>query len=123
MVELLVAVAIVAILSAVTIPSLVVQFEKTRETVDSVNLRNAESLAQADYLDKWAGNSPKISGGSVKYLFVNIGDAGSGQAVMQSDLAGADPDYVKPQAQVNQGKHIEIVLEGSGVIVSAGWVA
>lgn len=48
--ELLIVIAIMAILIAIAIPVFSAQLEKARESVDDGNLRSAMSLATADYL-------------------------------------------------------------------------
>lgn len=50
LVELLIVLAIIAILAAIAIPTYSAQMEKAREKVDEANLRAAKSLAVAEYL-------------------------------------------------------------------------
>ena len=61
--ELLVVVAIIAILIAVSIPIFTGKLEETRETTDVANMRAAkaaatEALLSGDYEDSWASNTP-----------------------------------------------------------------
>lgn len=50
LVELLIVLAIIAILAAIAIPAYNAQMETARERVDEANLRAAKSLAVAEYL-------------------------------------------------------------------------
>ena len=61
--ELLVVVAIIAILIAVSIPIFTGKLEETRETTDVANMRAAKAAAteaflSGDYEDSWASNTP-----------------------------------------------------------------
>ena len=48
--ELLIVVAIIAVLVAISIPIFTSQLEKSRFAVDQANVRNAEAAASAEYL-------------------------------------------------------------------------
>lgn len=50
LVELLIVVAIIAILAAIAIPAYAAQMEKARVSTDTANARAAASLATADYM-------------------------------------------------------------------------
>ena len=50
LVEMLIVIAIIAILIAIAIPVYTTQMEKAREAVDSATLRSAKSLAVSDYM-------------------------------------------------------------------------
>ena len=50
LVELLIVLAIIAILAAIAIPSYKAQMDKAKAKVDEANLRAGESMAVADYL-------------------------------------------------------------------------
>ncbi len=50
MAELLIVVAIIAVLVAIAIPVFTAQLEKSREAVDAANIRSAYAEAMADYL-------------------------------------------------------------------------
>lgn len=50
LVELLIVLAIVAIMAAIAIPAYSAQMEKAREGVDKANLRAAKSMAVTEYL-------------------------------------------------------------------------
>ena len=50
--ELLIVVAIIAVLVAIAIPVFTTQLEKSREATDQANVRSAYAEAVADYLEK-----------------------------------------------------------------------
>lgn len=66
MVELLIVLAIIAILAAVAIPVYSAQLEASRKKVDESNLRAATGLAAQDYIVRFAGGAPSqnSSGGN-----------------------------------------------------------
>ena len=55
--ELLIVVAIIAVLVAIAIPVFTTQLEKSREATDAANVRAAYATLVADYLDKGTANS------------------------------------------------------------------
>lgn len=59
--ELLIVVAIIAVLVAISIPVFVKQTEKARESVDIANMRNAYSLMSMDIIDDESIDGKKVS--------------------------------------------------------------
>lgn len=121
LVELLIVVAIIAILAAAAIPAYAAQMERTREAVDGDNLRAAVSLSATDYLVEWA-TDPTFGGGELTFYLVKAGTE-SGMIAQPDPTGGTAADHIEPQAKANAGKHIEVVVTDGGVIVSAAWVA
>ena len=72
--ELLIVVAIIAVLVAVAIPVFSAQLEKSREATDTANLRSAYGEAVAQYLANGSVES-SVSVGGVPYK-VNINTSG-----------------------------------------------
>ena len=62
MAELLIVVAIVAVLVAVSIPVFSSQLEKSRDAVSTANIRAAYAQASADYLTGKESENPKVQG-------------------------------------------------------------
>lgn len=60
--ELLIVVAIIAVLAAIAIPVFAAQLENAREGVDRANARTAQSIAAADYLLNHAEDTALKSG-------------------------------------------------------------
>ena len=72
--ELLVVVAIIGVLVAISIPIFTSQLEKSRDAVTLANLRSAYAEAQASYLTETASNSDvevKKTGGAVSSIIVS----------------------------------------------------
>ena len=59
--ELLIVVAIIAILVAIAIPVFSTQLEGARKGVDQANARTAEALAVADYLVNHSGSTEEVT--------------------------------------------------------------
>ncbi len=62
--ELLIVVAIIAVLTAIAIPVFSKQLEKSREATDIANVRSAYATLMASYLqnaDTWSGDSVVVS--------------------------------------------------------------
>ena len=75
LVEMLIVVAIIAILIAITVPLINATLEKSRHAVDDANYRDAISLANVMYLtegDSWSGEKT--------YVYVVPKDSSDGEA-------------------------------------------
>ena len=59
--ELLIVVAIIAVLVAIAIPAYSAQLEKARESVDRSNARAANSIASNDYLLEYGSAKDKVT--------------------------------------------------------------
>ena len=115
--ELLIVVAIIAVLVAIAIPIFTTQLEKSREQTDAANLRSAYAVAAAKVLEtesgvtagpvdlKQTGNwqyvegekigtvvlsSVDVNGGNTKQLYVHVGADGS----IEIDATAAKEHYV-----------------------------
>jgi type IV pilus assembly protein PilA len=107
--EMLIVVAIIAILVAIAIPVFSAQLNTAKQRVDEANLRSATSMAVVAYLN--TDNAPA----SQKYY----AHAGTGNTMTVDTTAGTPyaPEY-------NTGKHIEVVVTTGGAVDAAtGWVA
>lgn len=106
--ELLVVMAVIAILVAIAIPVFGSQLDKARQQVDEANLRTASELAVNDFLS----GEPSSSGKT--YYFnqdknkqLTIGSSG-------------DATNIKPQSSKNKGT-IKVTIDANGEITSADW--
>lgn len=109
--EMLIVVAIIAVLVAIAIPVFSSQLNTAKTQVDAANLRSAESMAVAQYfVDSKSGN--------VTYVAI-----ASGNNTMEvTSTPGATPTYYAPEASAHDGQHIAIVVTDGGDVSSATWV-
>lgn len=119
LVEMLIVVAIIAILIAISIPMMTTNLEKARHGVDEANKRSAIGLASALYLTGTATEKTDLEAGSYKYY---IDDA-----THQGQLAKTAPDTdwkeVTPQCKDCKGagnNTLSIVADTDGS-VTATW--
>jgi type IV pilus assembly protein PilA len=114
--EMLIVVAIIAILVAIAIPVFSAQMENSKEQVDAANLRSATSMAVVDYLTNDSLPTPDSDGNITYVAIYDLKDAKT-MAVSTSATAG----YYDAQSKTNSGKHIEIKVTTGGKIASAKW--
>ena len=110
LVEMLIVVAIIAILIAIAIPIYSAQMDKAKEAVDNANARTAESLAVADYMLR------ADTDGETYYFGY---DADTHTLTASTDTNLADP--VQPQASANAGTELQVTIAADGSITAAGW--
>lgn len=120
LVELLIVVAVIAILASIAIPAYGSQMERSREAVDRSNLETAKNLSVTDYMVEWA-TDPSFGGGDLTYYLVKSGTE-NGMSIQADPTVSGVVDHIEPQAAANSGKHIEVVVRDGGYIVSADWV-
>lgn len=105
LVEMLIVVAIIAILIAIAIPVYTAQMDKAKVAVDDANLRSAQSLAIADYM---------LNGDTdgATYTFANSAN---------NELTiSTGTDLIDPQSSTHTGT-IVVVIAADGSITSASW--
>lgn len=128
MVELLIVVAIIAILVAVSIPMMNSALEKTRHAVDQANERDAVALAAAKLLSddvEWG------TGDTVTYSYVvdnNIGvlKASTEEGVeSECECTSETGDHATADKGVGNGRHLQVKVTKGTVttepIVEASW--
>lgn len=108
--ELLIVVAIIAVLAAIAIPVFATQLDKAREQVDDANLRSAVSLAQADFLTK------KLNEETTYYF-----DTSSIQGSSQSLVIGSGKTF-RGQSTAHKDETITVVINADSSVKSAGWI-
>lgn len=108
--EMLIVVAIIAILVAIAIPVFSAQLENAREQVDEANLRSATSMAVADYLSNSESEERT-------YVGLKADSSGDNHTLIVST---SGTDYYESQSSINKDKHIEIVIK-DGDVTKAGW--
>ena len=76
--ELLIVVAIIAVLAAIAIPIFTTQLNKANERVDMANARSAESMVMADWLLHQGETDYTLSGDAKIYYSVTLADQAVG---------------------------------------------
>ena len=107
--ELLVVVAIIAVLVAIAIPIFTSQLEKAREATDAANLRAAYATAAANQIGTANENKESISSSDTT---VTITQSGKWDSV--TDIAGVDPNKDTTLSNVSAGTKIVVTVDGSG---------
>ncbi len=92
--ELLIVIAIMAILIAIAIPVFSAQLEKARDAVDEGTARSARSLAEADYLLEHSKE-----GGTWYYSFTEDTDHNLKVLASEKDKLPTQVSTVEPQCQ------------------------
>ncbi len=122
LVELLIVIAIIAILAAVALPVYAAQMESARESVDQSIVRSAASLAQSDYLLK--GYTDPVT------YDVYVDEVGETNNVYIHNAASSDPApsgaiYEAVAKSNNDGTNttgtILLVVDNGGQITSSDY--
>lgn len=123
MVEMLIVVAIIAILMAVSIPMFNNALEKARHGVDAANLRNAISLANAEAI---ASLDPKKEFEKAQVYYYIVDDTQNSTTEHQAKLSKTDTGAVEVQcteATVSKGLMVAIKYDDAEkeVKIAANW--
>lgn len=114
LVELLIVVAIIAILAAIAIPAYSAQMENAKKRVDESTLSSATSMAAADYLL----NNYKGEKSYDVYQSTTVGTAGSRNITVGTGLADAPAGYEEYKFQSSYTT-ITIKIKDGGVIATS----
>ena len=102
LVEMLIVVAIIAILVAVSIPLVTISLDKAREATDAANLRSAKAAAVIDYYDD---------------------DAITGQYYdLETGKMTTTPQTAQGQSTAYKESHIEVEYDATNHEFNASWV-
>lgn len=112
LIEMLIVIAIIAILAAIAIPTFSSQLTKANEAVDDANLRAATSLAMADYmLNSYTGT---------KYYSVTEGPESTMLITDGADDAFDEaPEKFYP-GSVDPTEYIQVTIN-NGSVTAADW--
>lgn len=129
--ELLIVIAIMAILIAIAIPVFTSQLERARDSVDENAARAAKSLAEAHYMLEHVGgkyNAEEISctfykddDGNLGILECTAKDV-SGNACTYASPGADAPDAIDPECTCDKYSGKELVIKVENGEVSGGWV-
>ncbi len=108
--ELLIVVAIIGVLVAISIPIFTSQLEKAREATDLANVRSKYAEAVADYLTNPEKDTKKYT--------VNITSDGTKADTPNTKVAGVDSDDI-----LTNGPTVDINVAADGTVTIAGKTA
>lgn len=103
--EMLIVVAIIAILVAIAIPTFTAQLEKAREAADIANIRSAYAEAMVQYLDSDNATFP-VTAPSEKMTQKQPG----------WQTTGIWPDYLGKEEPVTAGKTVTVSIAADGTV-------
>lgn len=122
--ELLIVVAIIAVLVAISIPIFNSQLEKSRDAVSVANMRTAYAQAQTAYLTGGAGEDADvtyaITDGSGTIKVANVSIKSQSNTSEWSNLAGELP-FTAPTDPGTAGNKILVFTYTNGVITGAAF--
>lgn len=115
--ELLVVVAIIAVLVAISIPIFTSQLDKAKASTDAANVRAAKAAAVTAYL-----TDEKTTEATYFYDAANgkVLDASTGIAAYGKSSTDIDGDNA---TSAPSGKIVQIVIGANGASTTASWVA
>ncbi|MDD2955839.1 MAG: prepilin-type N-terminal cleavage/methylation domain-containing protein [Oscillospiraceae bacterium] len=120
--EMLIVVAIIAVLIAIAIPTFSAQLDGAREGVDDANLRSAKSLAVSKYLMDDAENTAAVTYGVIKDSEGNLNlcvDSDGTAAGFQWSTEDAKV-ALKGQSTANKSTSLTIEVTG-GAVTGTSW--
>ncbi len=106
--ELLIVVAIIAVLTAIAIPVFAAQLEKSREATDMANLRAAYAEVVADYLSTGSGASATVTARQKDSTWHD------GNGTLYSRLDGTETPIAVPQ--IVAASTWKISIDGTGSV-------
>ncbi len=116
--ELLIVVAIIAVLVAIAIPVFTSQLEKSREATDLSNVRSAYAEVMADYLANGA------TSGTSATVTINQKEAswqmGADQAVLHTRVNGSEGSVTIPDFATGKTTYTVTVTDSGSVSVTIG---
>ena len=110
--ELLIVVAIIAVLVAIAIPVFTSQLEKSREATDLSNIRSAYAEVMADYLANGASSGTSATG--TLRQTSNSWQMGSEQAVLHTRVNGSEGNVLIPS--YNGESTFTVAIDNSGSV-------
>ena len=116
LVEMLIVVAIIAILVAVSIPTVAGALEKAREATDTANERSAVGAAEMKYLSDFDGIAWSGTADARTATFKYSVDGASGSLRAADDTSGK---YEYGQCKTHAKGYIEVTLKVDGTVTLA----
>ncbi len=119
LIEMLIVVAIIAILVAVSIPMVNSSLDKARTNTDAANLRSADAVATISAIEGTLNG--EVGTGAIKivkdtkYMY----DISEGMIIQIPETGVEDSDY--GQSSANREKYIIVTFEGDDLVPKVEW--
>ena len=111
--ELLIVVAIIAVLVAIAIPIFTTQLEKSREATDIANVRSAYANIVAAYITEGTDQSMQVTAKQAQTGWQ--GESG----VLMTQVNGVEDSVAIPGTHINGAKYtVKITTSGGAAVVS-----
>ena len=112
--ELLIVVAIIAVLTAIAIPVFTTQLERSREATDLSNIRSAYAEAVSDYLANGASSETHAGVASIQQKTAGwlIDD---GTPVLKTRVNGTEADVPLPN-DIKSGDAVTVTVAADGTV-------
>lgn len=112
--ELLIVVAIIAVLVAIAVPVFTTQLERSREATDMSNIRSAYAEAMSEYLAQGASSSQTASG----TIQQKTASWQTGNAVLMTRVNGSESSYTLPATASGNTSFTLTITDSGSVTVS-----
>lgn len=124
LVEMLIVVAIIAILIVISVPMISSNLEKARVATDAANLRSAQSLAIAYYLTETSDpdSTATFATAGTEYAYRVDDSTHQGSIVIATSATAGDPGFKYGQAEGHVDGYVSLKIKSDGEITDAKWV-
>lgn len=115
--ELLIVIAIIAILVAIAVPTFTAQMNKAKEAVDDANLRSATSMAVADYLlNNYSGDKTYKAYGDTtgKTTNIAVGEGSNKPAGFTSEVNGQASGHTTMSITITDAGKVKVSQWNTG---------
>ena len=120
LVEMLIVVAIIAILIMVSVPMILANLEKAREATDDANLRSAQGVAYAYYLTETSDPDSTVTFADTGSDFAYKVDNNHRGEIMVGTATAGNPGYDYGLSSDNKDGYVKVTINAKGV-VTATW--
>ena len=124
LVEMLIVVAIIAILIMVSIPMISSNLEKAREATDSANLRSAQSLATAYYLTEKSdpASTAVFADAGTEYAYKVDDNSHQGSIIIATSATAGNAGFKYGRAKGHVDGYVKLKINAAGEVSDAQWV-